>query len=130
MSTSGYVSAKPLHVSPMGVDGRMVTYQDVAVTVAPLYVALLDLWRRIITHGGDVDNNETDIEDVAEKLDRMEEKMATEQDVNRLRALMDTLHDDAEIIHDNVIDHNPCIRQREEGDCPFCVEKAIEESVK
>lgn len=97
-----------------------MTIGDVMVLVAPTWVAILDMWRRIILSDSDTSVNEDSIEDVEQQLDEMESEMATSEDVKQVLEMMDTLHEDVEIVHNSYIDHNPCKVQRETGECPFC----------
>lgn len=112
-----------------------VTLNDVLTIVAPLYVLMLDLWRRQFMEKSNtasqerVDKVEEGLEEKVEeeveevedglrdhidtRMDDVEEKIDT--DFSRMVAMMDELHDDARVIHDNVIEHNPCA-----PDCPLC----------
>lgn len=97
-----------------------VTLNEMLVIISPAYAAILDLWRRIILEGErsvqdeELDELEAQIrESVEEELGEMERDF--DSDIARVMAMMDELHEDAQIIHDQVIDHNPC-----HPECPFC----------
>lgn len=97
-----------------------VTLNELLVITSPAYAAILDLWRRVILEGEQsVDGDELDevAEEVQDKLeDELEElEEDFDADIARVMAMMDELHEDAQIIHDQVITHNPC-----HPECPFC----------
>lgn len=93
---------------------------DVMVLIAPTWVAILELWRRTIASDSDTEVNEDSIEDIEKKVDSIKDEMASEAEIRQVMAMMDTLHDDVEIVHDSVIDHNPCPIQQSTGRCPYC----------
>lgn len=78
------------------------------VLVGPLYLALAKLYSDI--RGADVDQNQDDIASNEDDIQDIRQSLA------RLEAEIEEVQAGLRIIHDNMIDHNPCRSE----ECIWC----------
>ena len=93
---------------------------EVLAIVGPMYAAMLTVVRD--TYSGseevDIENLQDEVEELEVELGMLRELAATREDVHGVQRIIDHLHDEADIIHHDLIDSNPCSMGPE---CEWCV---------